>query len=116
VQLVLADRSELTKGQDFTVLSIKTWRLADLGAKHALLLAGIGWGSMPEPIVRDDLAAGRLKHLDLPDWRGGYYQLRALYRADTPPGPAASWMLRRFAQQPDAGIEPPQIILLTFRA
>jgi DNA-binding transcriptional LysR family regulator len=110
VQLVLSDRSELTKGKDFAVISVKTWRLADLGAKHALLLAGVGWGSMPEPIVRDDVAAGRLKHLDLPDWRSGYYRLRALYRADTPPGPAAAWMIRRFAEQPDTGGEPPQII------
>ena len=48
----------------------ETWRIADLGAKHALLFAGSGWGLMPEPIVRDDLASGRLVRLDLPDVRG----------------------------------------------
>src|SRR5262249_33682704 len=53
VQLVLSDRSELTKGRDFGVIGVKSWRLADLGAKHALLLAGIGWGNMPEPMIRD---------------------------------------------------------------
>jgi hypothetical protein len=42
-------------------MGAKSWRLADLGAKHAQLLAGVGWGNMPEPIVRDDLAAGRSK-------------------------------------------------------
>jgi DNA-binding transcriptional LysR family regulator len=70
-QLVLTDRSSLSEGHDFGVLGAKSWRLADLGAKHALLLAGVGWGNMPEPIVRDDLAAGRLKRLDLPDGPGG---------------------------------------------
>lgn len=108
VQLVLSDRSELTKGKDFAVIGVKSWRLADLGAKYALLLAGVGWGSLPEPMVRSDLATGRLKHLDLPDWRAGYYRLRALYRTDTPPGPAASWMIRRFAKQPDAGFAGPK--------
>ena len=39
VQLVLTDRSTLTQGRDFAVASSRTWRLADLGAKHALLLA-----------------------------------------------------------------------------
>ncbi len=29
------------------VMSSKTWRLADLFAKHAFLLNGLGWGGMP---------------------------------------------------------------------
>ena len=36
VQLVLSDRSPLTQGRDFSVISPRSWRLADLGAKHAL--------------------------------------------------------------------------------
>ena len=68
VQLVLTDRSALTQGQDFSVLAVQTWRLADLGSKHALLLAGVGWGSMPEAMVREDLAAGRLVRLAIDAW------------------------------------------------
>lgn len=99
VQLVLSDRSELTKGRDFAVIGLKSWRLADLGAKQALLLAGLGWGNMPEPMVQADLAAGRLKRLVLPEWRSGSYGLRAIHRTDAPPGPAAAWMLKRFSEQ-----------------
>ena len=44
---------------------------------------------MPEPIIRDDLAAGRLKHLDLPDAPSGFSSLEAIYRTDRPPGSAA---------------------------
>ncbi|MDA8248600.1 MAG: LysR family transcriptional regulator, partial [Rhodospirillales bacterium] len=62
-QLVLSDRSKLTEGQDFGVLSLRTWRLGDLGAKHALLRAGLGWGNMPAHMVGDDLASGRLVQL-----------------------------------------------------
>lgn len=40
VQLVLTDRSPLTEGRDFGVLAKRTWRLGDLGAKHALLREG----------------------------------------------------------------------------
>lgn len=99
VQLVLTDRSTLTEGRDFSVLSVRTWRLADLGSKRALLLAGIGWGNMPEPMVRDDLTAGRLKRLDLSEWSGGFYAFHAIYRTDTPPGPAAAWIIRHFSHQ-----------------
>ena len=90
VQLVLTDRSTLTEGRDFSVIGVRTWRLADLGSKHALLLAGIGLGNMPEPMVRDDLSTGRLKRLDLSEWSGGFYAFHAIYRTDTPPGPAAA--------------------------
>lgn len=41
----------------------QTWRLGDLGAKHALLLAGIGWGNMPAATVRAGLQSGRLARL-----------------------------------------------------
>jgi DNA-binding transcriptional LysR family regulator len=99
VQLVLTDRSPLTGKIDFAVTSPRTWRLADLGSKHMLLKAGIGWGNMPLPMIREDIEAGRLVHLDLPDSRGGVYSLEAIYRTDTPPGPAASWLIERFKQQ-----------------
>jgi DNA-binding transcriptional LysR family regulator len=98
-QLVLTVRSSFTEGQDVGVIGNETWRLADLGAKHALLCAGSGWGLMPEPIVRDDLASGRLVRLDLPEVRNGSYPLQAIYRTDSPPGPAASWMIQRFVSQ-----------------
>ena len=102
IQLVLTDRSSLTKGRDFAVISSRTWRLADLGSKHMLLKAGIGWGNMPLPMIADDLAQGRLIALDMPDARGADYFLDVIYRTDTPPGPAASWLTARFQSQ--AGI------------
>ncbi len=98
IQLVLSDRSPLTRGRDFGVSSPQSWRLADLGAKHALLLEGVGWGNMPAPLVADDLAAGRLVRLDLPDHRGGRYGFHAIHRTDTPPGPAAAWLLERLTR------------------
>jgi DNA-binding transcriptional LysR family regulator len=95
LQLVLTDRSPLTAGQDFAVLSVRTWRLADLGAKHALLLAGLGWGNMPEPMVRADIEAGRLVRLTLCEWASSAYPLEAIHRIDHPPGPAARWLIER---------------------
>jgi DNA-binding transcriptional LysR family regulator len=103
IQLVLTERSSLTQGQELGVIGTKTWRLADLGLKHLLLKKGIGWGYMPEPIVRDDLEGGRLVRLDIPEYKDGFIRLHAIYRTDTPPGPAGSWLIARFAAQAAGG-------------
>ncbi|MCW6530438.1 MULTISPECIES: LysR family transcriptional regulator [Sphingomonas] len=102
IQLVLTDRSHFTEGRDFSVVSPKTWRLADLGAKHALLREGIGWGNMPLPMVEPDLVAGTLVRLDMPDHPGGIYRFAGIWRRDVPPGPAGAWLIDHFAR---AGLE-----------
>ena len=106
-QLVLTDRSRFTEGHDYSVLSPRTWRLADLGAKHALLREVIGWGNMPLPMIEADLVAGTLVRLALPDDTGGSYRFSGIWRRDEPPGPAASWLLQQFidegARDEDAG-------------
>lgn len=95
-QLVLTDRSRFTEGRDFSVLSPRTWRLADLGAKHALLREGVGWGNMPLPMIQPDLVAGTLVRLAMPDHPGGTYRFNGIWRRDAPPGPAAAWLLDQF--------------------
>jgi DNA-binding transcriptional LysR family regulator len=96
IQLVLTDRSRFTDGQDFSVMSPKTWRLADLGAKHALLREGIGWGNMPLPMIEADLTAGTLVQLAMPDHVGGTYRFSGIWCRAKPPGPAATWLLEQF--------------------
>jgi DNA-binding transcriptional LysR family regulator len=90
VQLVLTDRTPLTEGQSFGVLSPLTWRLADLGAKHAFLRAGFGFGHMPLSMVQDDIANGRLVKIRIQGFpeRAQLLAMQAVYRKDAPPGPA----------------------------
>ncbi|MFD1190023.1 LysR family transcriptional regulator [Phenylobacterium conjunctum] len=102
LQLVLSDRSSLTRGQDRGVIGLRTWRLADLGAKHAMLLAGLGWGSMPRHMVLDDLAEGRLVELKPVRWGGMTAMPRlpvALARRKTHTlGPAGRWLQARLLE------------------
>jgi len=96
-QLVLTDRSELSQGKDFGVFSANTWRLADLGAKHAFLRAGLGWGAMPVGVIETDLANGSLVKIgieDIPD-ANLVMAMSAVFRTDTPPGPAGRWLIER---------------------
>jgi DNA-binding transcriptional LysR family regulator len=97
VQLVLTDRSELTAGREFGVMSPLTWRLGDLFAKHAFLLKGLGWGGMPEHAVKQDLREGRLVKLsieDLPE-EAMILPMSAAYLTAKPPGPAGRWLIER---------------------
>jgi DNA-binding transcriptional LysR family regulator len=99
VQLVLTDRSSLTAGRDYGVLSGRAWRLADLGAKQSMLLAGLGWGNMPSHLVRDDIAQGRLKVIRPMEFEPRLAQLVmcGAYLADHQLGPAAQWMIEHLS-------------------
>ena len=108
VQLVLTDRSNLTEGREFGVISPSTWRLADLSAKHAFLLGGLGWGGMPLLAVQDDIAAGRLVRLNVQDDPPGglIMPMSAVYPAAAPPGPAGRWLIERLKLCPSVDTEP----------
>ncbi len=96
-QIVLTDRSDLSAGREMGVMSPTTWRLADLFAKHHFLLTGLGWGGMPLHVVQRDLDEGRLALLpieEVPD--GGLpLSMSAIWRTQSPPGPAGRWFIER---------------------
>lgn len=94
-QLVLTDRSALTAGRDLAVAGDDNWRLADLPAKLACLLAGFGWGNMPAHMVDADLASGRLVRLQVREWGLDPYSvpISVIHRAASPPGPAGRWLI-----------------------
>jgi DNA-binding transcriptional LysR family regulator len=101
-QIVLTDRSELSSGREFGVMSATTWRLADLFAKHHFLLNGLGWGGMPLHAVRKDLEEGRLTVLSIEDGPpdGLILAMSAVWQTKSPPGPAGRWFIDRLKQIP----------------
>jgi DNA-binding transcriptional LysR family regulator len=108
VQLVLTDRSTLTDGIEVAVLSPNTWRLADLGAKHALLRAGLGWGNLPAHMAENDLASGRLVRIAPAAWTAEALRIPMLFvhRAHAPPGPAGRWFRTRLQRCAETAAQP----------
>jgi DNA-binding transcriptional LysR family regulator len=100
VQLVLTDRSALSEGRNFGVVSPLTWRLADLGAKLEFLKAGFGWGHMPVPMIENELARRALIRIRT-EVASAFSRMpmNAIWRKDAPPGPAG----RAFVQKLRAG-------------
>jgi DNA-binding transcriptional LysR family regulator len=92
LQIVVPDPSLLTEGRDFGVLSPGTWRVSDNETKRALIIAGVGWGSLPLWLVERDLAEGRLVRIAAAEFGPqGETLVRAFlaHRTDEPLGPAA---------------------------
>ena len=52
-----------------------------------MLKQGIGWGYMPEHMVREDVEKGALVQLDMPELKKGAERLYAIYRTDFAAGP-----------------------------
>ncbi len=70
MQVIWTPLSASPDSPDMGVHGLDRWHTTSLVAKHALLLAGAGWGSMPIHLVTDDIENGRLRRLELQSWEG----------------------------------------------
>jgi len=95
VQIVLSERMTEGGALDEGVLSPRTWRVADLHTKHAMIRANLGWGNLPEHLIGGDLRSGKLVRIRPAEWPEGEVVLRlsAIYRSDTTFGPAHRWLI-----------------------
>jgi DNA-binding transcriptional LysR family regulator len=99
VQIVLSERAPGGQSPDEGVLSPHTWRVADLGTKQALLVGGLGWGSLPEHRARPELRRGRLRRLRPAAWSDDQHllPLAVAHRPERRLGPAARWLIDHLA-------------------
>ena len=58
------------------------WTVTDVAAKKELILAGMGWGGLPEHAVATELASGALVALDVPEFEADTMELFAMRRRD----------------------------------
>ena len=101
IQLVHADPADLARPGAFGLMSPKVWRLSDLGAKLAFLRAGLGFGLMPLHLIEKDLASGALIQItgESAPSEGHVIAMSAVYRTDSPPGPAGRWFIDRLKEE-----------------
>lgn len=97
MQLVWTPASASVDSRDRGVHALDRWHVTDLHAKRDMLLAGVGWGSMPAHLVAEDLATGRLVQLDLQGWEGRdrmpRYTTAIAWRSSAVLGPAARFLV-----------------------
>jgi DNA-binding transcriptional LysR family regulator len=102
IQLSHLDPSDLSLLYGATLAKHRrVWRLSHLGAKLAFLRAGFGFGGMPLHTVEADFTSGALVEIT-PEgvpFGGRVIVMEAVYRTDTPPGPAGRWFIDRLKQE-----------------
>ncbi len=98
VQLVLTNRAGPAANGRASI-SPRTWRFADLGTKLEFLLAGFGWTSMPLPVARRHVEAGRLAILDIPEIADAGSELYIVHERGRPPGKAGRWLVEDLRQR-----------------
>jgi DNA-binding transcriptional LysR family regulator len=112
VQIVLSERSASASANanananaegvpDQAVLSPRTWRVADLATKRAMLLRGLGWGNLPSHLAAKDLVEGRLVQIRPTAWAEHEHTLSfyAVHRAGEPLGRAHAHLLESLERQ-----------------
>jgi DNA-binding transcriptional LysR family regulator len=99
VQLVLTDRTPISSGISSGIVSHRTWRFADLTTRLDFLLAGFGWCNMPVHMVREHIAAGRLKTLELMEKNARDFAVHVVHERGRPPGIAGRWLIDRIRER-----------------
>ena len=100
VRLVHVDPADISPVYGMVRRSARVWHLAHLGAKLAFLRAGLGFGGLPIHMLEEDLASGALVPITLEDSQlTGLVTMSAIYRTDSPPGPAGRWFIERLKQE-----------------
>ena len=110
VQIVLGEHrdGEQRAPEAHGVFSSRTWRVVDLATKHALISGGLGWGNLPEHVVRGELQTGKLVELQLEAWPKGAPRrsLMLVWRPGVVLGPVAKWAQKRLSELCRAAIDP----------
>jgi DNA-binding transcriptional LysR family regulator len=101
IQLIHMDPADVSPSRGSAVRSARFWRLSHPGAKLAFLRAGLGYGALPMHMIEADLASGALVQIRLEDApsEGFAIAMSAIYRTDSPPGPAGRWFVERLKQE-----------------
>jgi len=100
IQLIHMDPADVSASRVSAIQSARFWRLSHLGAKLAFLRAGLGYGTLPMHVIDADLASGALVQIMLDDAppEGFVIAMSAIYRTESPPGPAGRWFMERLKQ------------------
>ena len=94
IQLAIHDSSE-SDGTENQYLfgGARTFYLSDFYTKQRALIMGLGYGWMPEYLIRDNLSDGELVEVPFRDDRSFRFTPHLVHRANKPPGRAAEKFL-----------------------
>ena len=99
LQCVIRDSAEKPDGPDYYLIEgARSCSVSDQTMKREVIVQGLGWGHMPDYLVADDLAQGRLLSLENARMQGGAVDLVVARRVGKVHGPIANRLWATIAQ------------------
>src|SRR5579863_14829 len=93
-QCIIRDTARAPAGDYYLIDGAPSWTVGDQQTKREIILQGMGWGHMPDFLVAEDLAAGRLLSIAGENFPGAKLELVAARRRGKPHGPVADRLWR----------------------
>jgi DNA-binding transcriptional LysR family regulator len=98
-QIVLRDSATDPAAPSLNVLQGGLrWTVTDVAAKKEVILAGMGWGGLPEHVAAGPLASGELVAMTVPEFEVDTLELFALRRRDRQHGVVAQSLWEELAR------------------
>ena len=100
VQVVLTDSSRSPSKKNLAILEGgRQWKVNDQKTKLQIILAGMGWGRLPEHMIQNELKRGILVPLKIKNFPTSIEgQILVVRRVGQPIGPVASKLWEYFQQ------------------
>jgi DNA-binding transcriptional LysR family regulator len=87
VQVIVSDSSQSRSKHTLDVLpDNRRWYVTDLTAKKEIIMSGMGWGGLPEYMIKQELESGELVRIYVSDFDIRQSQLYLIRRTDKPTG------------------------------
>lgn len=111
LQIVVSNPKAPDDATIYGVVGVNQWRVSEVRLRYDLIKQGVGWGSMPRPMVEADLARGDLVVLQPAQWDSSNIMPRfktvVAKHKDRALGPAGTFLMAAMAGElPGEGSEP----------
>jgi len=101
LQIVVSIPDPKNQRQGYGLVGVNQWKVSEVSLRHHLILSGIGWGSMPKPMVEKEVARGELVILSPAQWDSSNKMpnipLLVAKHRNKALGPAASHLMEQLA-------------------
>ena len=98
VQVVLRDSAKKPSDKTFRVIEeARQWRVNDVQTKKEIIVEGLGWGTLPDFMIEEELETRQLAPLTIENYyRFGESEIGVVGRADQPFGPVVQSLWESF--------------------
>lgn len=99
-QVILKGTSRNAPSVDMGILeNSRHWTVSDAFTKKHIILSGLGWGRLPNPLIETELNEGRLIPLTIKNYQSHHEdELRIARRINQPVGPVAEKLWNMFLE------------------